>query len=65
MSLCSSVVSDLEVFSHNPADGSFGPLAVQPSASSKCLNQTRRTVPRGPTTRYGYDASAPSIFRAS
>ena len=39
MSLPSSVDSDLEAFSHNPADGSFAPLAVQPSASAKCLNQ--------------------------
>ena len=35
----SSVDSDLEAFSHNPADGSFAPLAVQPSANAKCLNQ--------------------------
>ena len=27
--LHSSVDSDLEVFRHNPADGSFAPLAVQ------------------------------------
>ena len=37
MSLRSSVDSDLEAFSHNPADGSFAPLAVQPSASAKHL----------------------------
>ncbi|RXN38895.1 senescence associated [Labeo rohita] len=30
--------SDLEAFSHNPADGSFAPLAPQPSARTKCLN---------------------------
>ena len=35
----SSVDSDLEAFSHNPADGSFAPLAFQPSANAKCLNQ--------------------------
>ena len=31
--LRSSVDSDLEAFSHNPADGSFAPLAVQPGAN--------------------------------
>ncbi|KAK2886018.1 hypothetical protein Q8A67_013307 [Cirrhinus molitorella] len=30
--------SDLEAFSHNPADGSFAPVAPQPSARTKCLN---------------------------
>lgn len=30
--------SDLEAFSHNPADGSFAPLAPQPSTYTKCLN---------------------------
>ena len=35
----SSVDSDLEASSHNPSDGSFAPLAVQPSANDKCLNQ--------------------------
>ena len=39
VSLLSSVDSDLEAFSHNPADGSFAPLAFQPSANAKCLNQ--------------------------
>ena len=39
MSLRSGVDSDLEAFSHNPADGSFAPLAFQPSANTKCLNQ--------------------------
>ena len=38
-SLRSGVDSDLEAFSHNPADGSFAPLADQPSANTKCLNQ--------------------------
>jgi len=28
------VDSDLEAFSHNPADGSFAPLAVQPGAAA-------------------------------
>ena len=37
--LLSSVDSDLEAFSHNSADGSFAPLAVQSSANAKCLNQ--------------------------
>ena len=37
--VASSVDSDLEAFSHNPADGSFAPLAFQPSANAKCLNQ--------------------------
>ena len=39
VSLRSSVDSDLEAFSHNPADGSFAPLAFQPSANAKCLNR--------------------------
>jgi len=29
--LLSSMVSDLEAFSHNPADGSFTALAFQPT----------------------------------
>ena len=29
--LLSSMDSDLEAFSHNPTDGSFGALAVQPT----------------------------------
>ncbi|PHT27120.1 hypothetical protein CQW23_33281 [Capsicum baccatum] len=35
---CSSD-SDLEAFSHNPAHGSFAPLAFQPSAMTNCVNQ--------------------------
>ncbi|PHT25965.1 hypothetical protein CQW23_34416 [Capsicum baccatum] len=31
--------SDLEAFSHNPAHGSFAPLAFQPSAMTNCVNQ--------------------------
>jgi len=30
--------SNLEAFSHNPSDGSFAPLAYQPSTWTKCLN---------------------------
>ena len=39
-SLRSSEDSDLEAFSHNPTDmdGSFAPLANQPSAYANCLN---------------------------
>ncbi|KAI6646386.1 hypothetical protein LOD99_12508 [Oopsacas minuta] len=37
--VASSEDSDLEAFSHNPADGSFAPVAGQPSANTKCLNQ--------------------------
>ena len=37
--LRSSTDSDLEAFSHNPTDGSFAPLAVQPRARTKCPNQ--------------------------
>ncbi|KAI3663268.1 hypothetical protein L6452_46177 [Arctium lappa] len=33
--------SDLEAFSHNPAHGSFAPLAFQPSAMTNCANQRR------------------------
>ncbi|GAV68986.1 hypothetical protein CFOL_v3_12488 [Cephalotus follicularis] len=35
----SSLDSDLETFSHNPAHGSFAPLAFQPSAMTNCANQ--------------------------
>ncbi|PHT29096.1 Protein TAR1 [Capsicum baccatum] len=35
----SSPDSDLEAFSHNPAHGSFAPLAFQPSAMTNCVNQ--------------------------
>ena len=31
--------SDLEAFSHNPAHGSFAPLAFQPCAMTNCANQ--------------------------
>lgn len=34
-----SLDSDLEAFSHNPTHGSFAPLAFQPSAMTKCVNQ--------------------------
>ncbi|KAK8586343.1 hypothetical protein V6N13_009936 [Hibiscus sabdariffa] len=34
-----SLDSDLEAFSHNPAHGSFAPLAFQPSAMTNCANQ--------------------------
>ena len=37
--LLPSVDSDLEAFSHNPADGSFAPLAVRPSAGASGLNR--------------------------
>ncbi|KAH9763736.1 hypothetical protein KPL70_001268 [Citrus sinensis] len=37
----SSPDSDLESFSHNPAHGSFAPLAFQPSAMTNCANQRR------------------------
>ncbi|CAN7092732.1 unnamed protein product [Brassica rapa subsp. narinosa] len=30
--------SDLEAFSHNPAHGSFAPLAFQPRAMTNCAN---------------------------
>lgn len=36
--VASSPDSDLEAFSHNPTDGSFAPLAPQPSTYTKCLN---------------------------
>ncbi|MBA0672460.1 hypothetical protein Goklo_025296, partial [Gossypium klotzschianum] len=35
----SSPDSDLEAFSHNPAHGSFAPLAFQPSTMTNCANQ--------------------------
>ena len=34
-----SLDSGLEAFSHNPAHGSFAPLAFQPSAMTNCVNQ--------------------------
>ncbi|KAF7112645.1 hypothetical protein RHSIM_RhsimUnG0208900 [Rhododendron simsii] len=37
--IASSPDSDLEAFSHNPAHGSFAPLAFQPSAMTNCANQ--------------------------
>ncbi|CAN6973992.1 unnamed protein product, partial [Brassica rapa subsp. trilocularis] len=37
--VASSPDSDLEAFSHNPAHGSFAPLAFQPSAVTNCANQ--------------------------
>ncbi|CAN6998520.1 unnamed protein product, partial [Brassica rapa subsp. trilocularis] len=37
--VASSPDSELEAFSHNPAHGSFAPLAFQPSAMSNCANQ--------------------------
>jgi hypothetical protein len=37
--VASSTDSGLEAFSHNPTDGSVAPLAVQPSACTKYLNQ--------------------------
>ncbi|KAK8590529.1 hypothetical protein V6N13_057422 [Hibiscus sabdariffa] len=37
--IASSPDSDLEAFSHNPAHGSFTPLAFQPSAMTNCANQ--------------------------
>ncbi|KAI3488299.1 hypothetical protein L1887_47711 [Cichorium endivia] len=36
----SSPDSDLEAFSHNPAHGSFAPLAFQPSAMTNCAEST-------------------------
>jgi hypothetical protein len=35
----SSMDSDLEAFSHNPADGSVAPLAAQPRAHANYLNE--------------------------
>ena len=35
----SSMDSDLEAFSHNPTDGSFSPMAFQPSEKTNYLNQ--------------------------
>ncbi|KAE8720265.1 hypothetical protein F3Y22_tig00020999pilonHSYRG00008 [Hibiscus syriacus] len=37
--VASSLDSDLEPFSHNPAHGSFAPLAFQPSVMTNCANQ--------------------------
>ncbi|KAL0759464.1 hypothetical protein Bca101_075614 [Brassica carinata] len=37
--VASSPDSDLEAFSHNPAHGSFAPLAFQPSAMTNRANQ--------------------------
>ncbi|KAK4706214.1 hypothetical protein R3W88_034230 [Solanum pinnatisectum] len=35
----SSLDSDFKAFSHNPAHGSFAPLAFQPSTITNCVNQ--------------------------
>ncbi|CAN7105522.1 unnamed protein product, partial [Brassica rapa subsp. narinosa] len=37
--VASSPDFDVEPFSHNPAHGSFAPLAFQPSAMTNCANQ--------------------------
>ena len=37
--VASSMDSDLEAFSHNPADDSFAALAFQPTANTNYLNQ--------------------------
>ncbi|KAK8590526.1 hypothetical protein V6N13_057419 [Hibiscus sabdariffa] len=42
--VASSLDSDLEAFSHNPAHGSFAPLAFQPSAMTNCANQRRADI---------------------
>jgi hypothetical protein len=39
VSSLSSMDSDLEAFSHNPADGSIAPMAVQPGAYTNYLTQ--------------------------
>ncbi|PHT27763.1 hypothetical protein CQW23_32627 [Capsicum baccatum] len=44
--ITSSPNSDLEAFSHNPAHGSFAPLAFQPSAMTNCVNQRRTPLVR-------------------
>ncbi|KAI3662972.1 hypothetical protein L6452_46617 [Arctium lappa] len=46
--VASSPDSDLEAFSHNPAHGSFAPLAFQPAPMTKCANQ------RSSRTRLNY-----------
>ena len=38
-SIVSSMDSDLEAFSHYPADGSFAALAFQPAANTNYLNE--------------------------
>ena len=37
--VAASMDSDLEAFSHNPADDSFAALAFQPTANTNYLNQ--------------------------
>ncbi|PPS17156.1 hypothetical protein GOBAR_AA03425 [Gossypium barbadense] len=46
--VASSPDSDLEAFSHNPAHGSFAPLAFQPSAMTNCANQRSESTVRRP-----------------
>ncbi|KAF7112644.1 hypothetical protein RHSIM_RhsimUnG0208400 [Rhododendron simsii] len=46
--IASSPDSDLEAFSHNPAHGSFAPLAFQPSAMTNCANQRSELTVRRP-----------------
>ena len=46
--------SDLEAFSHNPAHGSFVPLAFQPSAMTNCVNQRFLSYLVELLTRHGH-----------
>ncbi|KZV18007.1 hypothetical protein F511_39579 [Dorcoceras hygrometricum] len=56
--VASSPDSDLEAFSHNPAHGSFAPLAFQPSAMTNCANQRFLSA-------YGISQLVPPIFQTS
>ncbi|CAN7093137.1 unnamed protein product, partial [Brassica rapa subsp. narinosa] len=56
--VASSPDSDLEAFSHNPAHGSFAPLAFQPSAITNCANQRLRAhFPDFPLTTIRLDTA--------
>ncbi|PHT25185.1 hypothetical protein CQW23_35178 [Capsicum baccatum] len=64
--ITSSLDSDLEAFSHNPAHGSFAPLAFQPSAMSNCVNQRKSRHRRiKKQRRYERLASASQLSRRS
>ncbi|PHT35601.1 hypothetical protein CQW23_23301 [Capsicum baccatum] len=55
--------SDLEAFSHNPAHGSFAPLAFQPSAMNNCVNQ--RFLSRIPLVRTSSELAVQRAGRIS
>ncbi|KAI3475084.1 hypothetical protein L1887_63568 [Cichorium endivia] len=62
--VASSPDSDLEAFSHNPAHGSFAPLAFQPSAMTNCANQRSRSLLVGESIQHLVNSCFTMIGRA-